>query len=97
MVVTKIKAATQVSKITRVAAYIRVSSDSDDQLHSFSAQYRYYRELFEHSTDEVLSEIYVDEGITGTCTEKRAEFNSRSISTRASSRNTMSVVPTSLS
>ncbi|MBR4112172.1 MAG: recombinase family protein [Ruminiclostridium sp.] len=75
MVVTKIQAAPQVKTLTRVAAYIRVSSDSEDQLHSFSAQYRYYRELFEHSTDEVLSEIYADEGITGTCTEKRAEFN----------------------
>ena len=75
MVVTKIQAKVETRKVTRVAAYIRVSSDSDDQLHSFSAQYRYYRELFEHSTDEVLTEIYADEGITGTCTEKRAEFN----------------------
>jgi len=75
MVVTKIQAKVETRKVTRVAAYIRVSSDSDDQLHSLSAQYRYYRELFEHSTDEVLSEIYADEGITGTCTEKRAEFN----------------------
>ena len=75
MVVTKIQAKVETRKVTRVAAYIRVSSDSDDQLHSFSAQYRYYRELFEHSTDEVLSEIYADEGITGTCTEKRTEFN----------------------
>ena len=38
MVVTKIQAAPQVKKINRVAAYIRVSSDSEDQLHSFSAQ-----------------------------------------------------------
>ena len=75
MVVTKIQAKVETRKVTRVAAYIRVSSDSDDQLHSFSAQYRYYRELFESSPNEVLSEIYADEGITGTCTEKRAEFN----------------------
>lgn len=75
MVVTKIQAKVETRKVTRVAAYIRVSSDSDDQLHSFSAQYRYYRELFESSPDEVLSEIYADEGITGTCTEKRTEFN----------------------
>ena len=75
MVVTKIQAAPQVKKITRVAAYIRVSSVSEDQLHSFSAQYRYYRQLFENSPDEVLSEIYADEGITGTSTEKRTEFN----------------------
>ena len=60
MVVTKIQAKVETRKVTRVAAYIRVSSDSDDQLHSFSAQYRYYRELFESSPDEVLSEIYAD-------------------------------------
>lgn len=29
----------------RVAAYTRVSSDSDDQLNSFAAQNRYYAEL----------------------------------------------------
>ena len=75
MVVTKIQAKVETRKVMRVAAYIRVSSDSDDQLHSFSAQYRYYRELFENSPDEVLAEIYADEGITGTSTEKRTEFN----------------------
>ena len=75
MVVTKIQAKVETRKVMRVAAYIRVSSDSDDQIHSFSAQYRYYRELFENSHDEVLTEIYADEGITGTSTEKRTEFN----------------------
>ena len=45
MVVTKIQAKVETRKVTRVAAYIRVSSDSDDQLHSFSAQYRYYHNI----------------------------------------------------
>ncbi|MBR5091719.1 MAG: recombinase family protein [Ruminiclostridium sp.] len=75
MVVTKIQAATDVKIITRLAAYIRVSSDSDDQLHSFSAQYRYYNQIAANSTDTILIDIYADEGITGTCTDKRDEFN----------------------
>ncbi len=75
MVVTKIQAATDVKIITRLAAYIRVSSDSEDQLHSFSAQYRYYNSIAANSDDTILIDIYADEGITGTCTEKRDEFN----------------------
>ena len=75
MVVTKIQAATDVKIITRLAAYIRVSSDSEDQLHSFSAQYRYYNNIAANSTDTILIDIYADEGITGTCTDKRDEFN----------------------
>ncbi len=75
MVVTKIQATTDVKIITRLAAYIRVSSDSDDQLHSFSAQYRYYNQIAANSDDTILIEIYADEGITGTCTDKRDEFN----------------------
>ena len=75
MVITKIQAATDVKIITRLAAYIRVSSDSEDQLHSFSAQYRYYNSIAANSDDTILIDIYADEGITGTCTDKRDEFN----------------------
>lgn len=32
------------NKIIRLAAYCRVSSDSADQLHSFAAQIRYYKD-----------------------------------------------------
>ena len=75
MVITKIQAKTDLSIITRLAAYIRVSSDSEDQRHSFSAQYRYYSRIAENSANTMLTEIYADEGITGTCTDKRDEFN----------------------
>ena len=75
MVITKIQSATDVKIITRLAAYIRVSSDSDDQIHSFSAQYRYYNNIAANSDDTILIDIYADEGITGTCTDKRNEFN----------------------
>lgn len=62
------------SAIIRCAAYCRVSSDSEDQLNSFMAQTRYYSQIFENSETEELIDIYADEGITGTCEDKRNEF-----------------------
>lgn len=58
----------------RVAAYCRVSTDSDDQANSFLAQVRYYKEFISSSDTMVLVDIYADEGITGTCINKRDEF-----------------------
>lgn len=43
--VTAINAAAPQERKIRTAAYCRVSSDSADQLHSFSAQVRYYTRL----------------------------------------------------
>ena len=58
----------------RVAAYCRVSSDSDDQLNSFAAQQSHYYD-FIHSHDHwELADIYADEGITGTAADKRDDF-----------------------
>lgn len=58
----------------RVAAYCRVSSDSDDQLNSFAAQQSHYYD-FIHSHDHwKLADIYADEGITGTAAAKRDDF-----------------------
>ncbi len=62
------------AELVRTAAYARVSSDSDDQLNSFSAQIRYYTEMLSGSTDTVFVDMYADEGITGTSTVKRTEF-----------------------
>ena len=58
----------------RVAAYTRVSSDSDDQLNSFAAQNRYYAELISGKAEWRMVDIYADEGITGTSTAKREDF-----------------------
>ena len=58
----------------RVAAYCRVSSDSDDQLNSFAAQNRYYTTLIASKDNWALVDIYADEGITGTSAQKRADF-----------------------
>lgn len=47
----------------RVAAYCRVSTDKDDQLNSFFAQMRYYRDYVRGNDRMVLVDIYADEGI----------------------------------
>ena len=61
--------------MTFVAGYCRVSTDRDDQANSFEAQQRYFREYIAHHPDWLLHDIYADEGISGTGTKKRQEFN----------------------
>ena len=58
----------------RVCAYARVSSDSDDQLNSFSAQVEYFTQLIQSHSDWEFVDIYADEGITGTRADKRNDF-----------------------
>lgn len=45
----------------RVAAYCRVSTDSDDQLNSFFAQMQYYNEYIRANERMKLVDIYADE------------------------------------
>ncbi|MCI8796812.1 MAG: recombinase family protein [Dorea sp.] len=59
----------------RVAAYCRVSTDNEDQANSFESQQRYFRRYIEHNPDWELYAIFADEGISGTNTKKRKEFN----------------------
>ena len=61
------------SKI-RVAAYCRVSTNSEDQKNSLMAQMRYYENFLSDSETEILVSVYADEGITGTRMDKREEF-----------------------
>ena len=63
------------NKILRVAAYCRVSSDSDDQLHSYAAQIRSYTAKIEAHDGWEFVDIYADEGLTGTRMDKREDFN----------------------
>ena len=58
----------------RVAAYCRLSSDSADQLNSYASQIQFYTEYIGQHPDWELADIYADEGITGTITEKRDEL-----------------------
>lgn len=62
-------------KTQRLAAYCRVSSDSDDQLHSFAVQYRHYADYEKHHPEVRLVDIYADEGISGTSLINRDEMN----------------------
>ena len=59
----------------RLAAYCRVSSDSEDQLHSFAAQIRHYGEYTKKHPEYRLVDIYADEGLSGTDMKKRDEQN----------------------
>ena len=61
-------------KKERWAAYGRVSSKSAEQLHSFAAQIRYYKDYFKNRADCELVDLYMDEGISGTDMYKRDEF-----------------------
>ena len=72
--VIKIAAAERQNALLRVAAYTRVSSDSADQLHSFAAQNRYYTTLISGKAEWQLVDIYADEGLSGTASEKRESF-----------------------
>lgn len=59
----------------KVASYCRVSTDKDDQANSFESQQRYFREYIDRRPDWELYATYADEGITGTSTKKRVQFN----------------------
>ncbi|MEA5048785.1 MAG: recombinase family protein [Eubacteriales bacterium] len=61
--------------LRRVAAYARVSTDSDEQFTSFEAQVDYYTRQIAAKQDWMMVEVYTDEGITGTNTKKRDGFN----------------------
>lgn len=67
----------------RVAAYCRVSTDSDDQVNSYESQQRYFQECIRRNPDWVLQAIYADEGISGTSTRKRRQFNAMIAAARA--------------
>ncbi len=60
---------------SKVAAYCRVSTDNEDQANSFESQQRYFRQYIERNPDWELYEVFADEGISGTNTKKRKEFN----------------------
>ena len=62
-------------QVRRVAAYARVSTDSEEQLTSYVAQVDYYTNYIRSRADWQLVEVYTDEGISATNTKKRDGFN----------------------
>jgi len=59
----------------RVAAYARVSTDSEEQILSYEAQVDYYTRYIKSKDDWEFIEVYTDEGISATNTKKRDGFN----------------------
>ena len=59
----------------RVAAYCRVSTDGDEQATSYYAQVEHYTELIQKNPEWEFAGIYADDGISGTNTKKREDFN----------------------
>lgn len=59
----------------RVAAYCRVSTDSDEQATSYETQVTHYTEYITGNPEWSFAGVYADDGISGTNTKKREEFN----------------------
>lgn len=58
----------------RVAAYCRVSTDSEEQLTSYQNQMRVYTEMIAANKEWEFAGLYADAGISGTRADKRPEF-----------------------
>ena len=64
----------QIKHKKRVAAYARVSAESDRLNHSLSAQISYYSHLIQKIPEWEYAGVYADSFISGTGTAKRAEL-----------------------
>ena len=49
------------NRTIKVAEYCRVSTDMEDQLHSLSAQIKYFTEYISNHEDYELTEVYYDD------------------------------------
>lgn len=58
-----------------MAAYCRVSTDYDEQASSYETQVIHYKELIQKEPTWKFAGIYADDGISGTNTKKREQFN----------------------
>lgn len=58
----------------KVTFYARVSTSMDEQLHSLSAQVKYYSDFIKNNPKWEYVEGYIDEGISGTSVKKRESF-----------------------
>ena len=63
------------SSVLRVAAYCRVSTDHAEQALSYASQIRNYTDLINGHEGWELVDVYADEAVSGTKTDKREDFN----------------------
>ena len=68
-------AAKEKIKKLRVAAYCRVSTETEEQKSSYEEQVAHYTEFIKKNTEWEFAGIFADDGISGTNTKKREEFN----------------------
>lgn len=59
----------------RVGVYVRVSTDDPRQTTSYELQKKYYEDFVVRHPKWTLVDIYADEGISGTSTKHRDQFN----------------------
>ena len=59
----------------KVAAYARVSTETEEQANSYQAQVEYYTKLIQKNEAWNFVEVYTDDGISGTSTKNRDGFN----------------------
>ena len=59
----------------RVAAYCRVSTEEEEQQSSYEAQCTYYTDKIMTNPEWIMAGIFADEGISGTSTKNRDDFN----------------------
>ncbi len=59
----------------KVAAYARVSTDSEEQQTSYDAQIDYYENFIKSREEWEFVKVYTDSGISGTSTKHRSGFN----------------------
>ncbi len=64
----------QIKRKKLVAAYARVSAESDRLNHSLSAQVSYYSQLIQKNPEWEYAGVYADSFISGTSIDKRDEF-----------------------
>lgn len=64
----------QIAPKLRVCAYCRVSTDSKDQLNSYARQIQVYTDTIRRHSDWEMVEIFADEGISGTASNNRTQF-----------------------
>ena len=79
-IITVIPAQPQMNQLSvkrqlRVAAYCRVSTEEEEQQSSYEAQCTYYTDKIMTNPEWTMAGIFADEGITGTSTKKRDDFN----------------------
>ncbi len=71
----EIRTGSENNMTTKVAAYCRVSTEAENQQNSYATQISYYTDYITGNPDWKLVGIYADEGISGTRTKNRTQFN----------------------